>query len=131
MWREIPDTPEGLALPGRSDPWRWSRPASWALVLKRQSAGSPDPPMMPDHPPIYERITMPTNPAPAERPSGPASYFASIEKKYGRPIDEWLALARERSADSHMTVVRWLKEEHGLGHGHANAIVAYVRAEHA
>ena len=26
---------------------------------------------------------------------GPASYFPSIEKKYGRPIDEWQQLVRE------------------------------------
>ena len=63
------------------------------------------------------------------RPTGPASYFASIERTYGQPIDTWLELARTRAADKHMDVVRWLKTEHGLGHGHANAIVAYVRAE--
>ena len=60
---------------------------------------------------------------------GPASYFPSIEKKYGRPIDEWLDLARGHLADAtHMETVSWLKAEHGLGHGHANAIVAHVRA---
>jgi hypothetical protein len=25
--------------------------------------------------------------------------------------------------------VNWLKLEHGLGHGHANAVVAYAKAE--
>lgn len=60
---------------------------------------------------------------------GPASYFPSIEKAYGRPIAEWLDLVRARPADRHMETVAWLKAEHGLGHGHANAIVAYVRAE--
>jgi hypothetical protein len=60
---------------------------------------------------------------------GPASYFPSIERKYGRPIDEWLELVRARPAEKHMETVAWLKDEHGLGHGHANAIVAFVRAE--
>jgi hypothetical protein len=61
--------------------------------------------------------------------TGPASYFPSIERTYGRPIAEWLELVRARSADKHMDTVAWLKAEHGLGHGHANALVAYVRAE--
>ena len=63
------------------------------------------------------------------KPKGPASYFPSIERTYGRPIDEWLDLARTRSTDEHLEVVAWLKSEHGLGHGHANAIVAYVRSD--
>ncbi len=60
---------------------------------------------------------------------GPASYFPSIEKKYGRPISEWQALVRERCPARHMELVAMLKEEHGMGHGHANAIVAHVLAE--
>ena len=59
---------------------------------------------------------------------GPASYFPSIEAKYGQPIDHWLALVKARGDEAHMQTVSWLKQEHGLGHGHANAIVAFVRA---
>lgn len=59
---------------------------------------------------------------------GPASYFPSIERTYGRPIDEWLDLVRSSPLDKHMDLVNWLKSEHGLGHGHANAIVAHVKA---
>jgi len=59
---------------------------------------------------------------------GPASYFPSIEKTYGKPIEHWLALVRSTELTKHMEIVDWLKAEHGLGHGHANAIVAHVRA---
>jgi len=55
---------------------------------------------------------------------GPASYFPSIEAKYGRPINEWKDLIRTRPELKHMQLVAWLKSEHGLGHGHANALVA-------
>jgi hypothetical protein len=60
---------------------------------------------------------------------GPASYFPSIEKTYGRPMSEWKALLRARPAGKHMEHVAWLKEEHGMGHGHANALVAHTLAE--
>jgi acetyl esterase/lipase len=63
---------------------------------------------------------------------GPASYFPSIERTYGRPIQEWLDLVVERlEGRRHMEVVDLLKTEHGLGHGHANALVAYVRQHQA
>ncbi|TRV80806.1 DUF4287 domain-containing protein [Streptomyces sp. 130] len=60
---------------------------------------------------------------------GPASYFPSIEKKYGRPIDEWKDMIRASDLTRHMELVAWLKAEHGLGHGHANALVAHTLAE--
>ncbi|WP_280268262.1 DUF4287 domain-containing protein [Nocardia wallacei] len=59
---------------------------------------------------------------------GPASYFPSIEKKYGRPVEQWLELIRASELTRHSDLVGWLKGEYGLGHGHANALVAYVRA---
>jgi hypothetical protein len=60
---------------------------------------------------------------------GPASYFPSIEEKYGRPVSEWLDMVRSRPQEMHSETVTWLKTEYKLGHGHANALVAYVRAE--
>jgi hypothetical protein len=61
--------------------------------------------------------------------TGPASYFPSIEKTYGRPIAEWQELIRSSPLDKHMELVTWLKSEYGMGHGHANALVAYTLAE--
>ncbi|WP_342618883.1 DUF4287 domain-containing protein [Rhodoferax sp. GW822-FHT02A01] len=63
-----------------------------------------------------------------EKVKGPASYFPSIEQKYGKPIDHWLDLVRKNKDKKHMEIVALLKSEHGLGHGHANAIVAHVMA---
>lgn len=59
---------------------------------------------------------------------GPASYFPSIERRYGRPIEEWQELIRASELSRHMELVNWLKQEHGLGHGHANALVAHTLA---
>ena len=64
-----------------------------------------------------------------EKVKGPASYFPSIEKKYGKPISHWIEIVRGEKGRPHMQIVSVLKEAHGLGHGHANAIVAYVLAE--
>ncbi|MEZ0496407.1 DUF4287 domain-containing protein [Sphingomonas sp. IW22] len=65
----------------------------------------------------------------AEDVKGPASYFPSIEKKYGRPVSDWKELVRAAMPAKHMELVAMLKEQHGMGHGHANAIVAHTLAE--
>ncbi|HEY8580676.1 MAG TPA: DUF4287 domain-containing protein [Beijerinckiaceae bacterium] len=65
----------------------------------------------------------------SEPTKGPASYFPSIEKTYGRPIGEWLDIVRRRLPAKHMELVAYLKSEHGMGHGHANAIVAAALAQ--
>ena len=59
---------------------------------------------------------------------GPASYFPSIEKNYGQPVKHWLDLLGTLSGKKHMEMVTLLKTEHGIGHGHANALVAYFLA---
>jgi hypothetical protein len=66
----------------------------------------------------------------AEKVMGPKSYFPSIEEKYGKPIDYWMAQLATVPDLTHMQQVQWLKTEHGIGHGHANALVAVFRSEH-
>jgi hypothetical protein len=66
-----------------------------------------------------------------EKVQGPKSYFPSIEKKYGHPIEHWMGLLEANVLDAtHMGQVAWLKENHEVGHGHANALVAVFRNEH-
>ena len=79
---------------------------------------------------MSEHRVIAPSPPPGGKLTGPASYFPSIEKTYGRPIQEWLDLVADRlDSGRHMDVVEWLKVEYGMGHGHANAIVAYVKAK--
>ena len=61
-----------------------------------------------------------------DKVKGPASYFPAIEKTYGQPVQHWLDLIDPRSDQPHMQIVGWLKDVHGLGHGHANALVAHA-----
>ena len=60
---------------------------------------------------------------------GPASYFPSIEKTYGQPIAHWMKVLADAGPLKHMELVSLLKSEHTLGHGHANALVAWYKAQ--
>lgn len=64
-----------------------------------------------------------------QKVKGPASYFPSIEKTYGKPISHWLQVLDDMKGRKHMEMVSALKAQHKLGHGHANALVAYHRAQ--
>ena len=61
--------------------------------------------------------------------TGPASYFQSIEKKYGFAVQHWFDLLQQQKQLKHMDMVSWLKTEFAIGHGHANALVSYFRAK--
>lgn len=67
----------------------------------------------------------------ATKVKGPASYFPSIEKNYGKPVAHWLKILDSVQDESHMEQVAFLKSEHRIGHGHANALVAYHKAQSA
>lgn len=51
-----------------------------------------------------------------------------LEKTYGYPVSHWFAVLDKAAGLKHGEQVALLKGEHGLGHGHANALVAYHRA---
>lgn len=65
----------------------------------------------------------------AEKVTGPKSYFPSIEKKYGQPIAYWMTQLDAVKGAKHMEQVAYLKKM-GMGHGHANAVVAVYRSDH-
>lgn len=65
----------------------------------------------------------------AEKVKGPASYFPSIEKTYGKPVSHWFSVLDKMKDKKHGEMVSALKADHGLGHGHANALVAHHRAK--
>ena len=75
--------------------------------------------------PILTEVNMATH----EKVSGPASYFPSIEKKYGKPIAHWMQVLEEAGPLRHMEFVNYLKSDHQLGHGHANALVAWFMSK--
>jgi len=64
-----------------------------------------------------------------EKVKGPKSYFPSIEAKYGKPIAFWMKELKKVKDKKHLEQVNFLKEDHGMGHGQANAVVHVFRAE--
>jgi hypothetical protein len=61
--------------------------------------------------------------------TGPAYYFPSIEKKHGKPISYWVDLINSSELTQHKALVDWLKAEHGVGHGHATALVGHALSQ--
>ncbi len=64
-----------------------------------------------------------------EKVKGPASYFPSIEQKYGKSIDEWKSIIRESGLTTWKELMPLMKNEYGMGHGHANALVLHTLNE--
>lgn len=59
------------------------------------------------------------------------AYLDNIEAKTGKTPNEFIAMAKEKGFDDPATkagvIVAWLKEDFGLGHGHAMAIVYVIK----
>jgi hypothetical protein len=62
------------------------------------------------------------------------AYLDNIQAKTGKSPDEFVEMAKKKGfikngkiAAKHAELLGWLKTEVGLGHGHANAIILYLR----
>ena len=59
------------------------------------------------------------------------AYLDNIEAKTGKTPNEFVAMAKEKGFDAPGTkagtIVDWLKEDFGLGRGHAMALVHVIR----
>ena len=54
------------------------------------------------------------------------TYLANVKTKTGKTPDDFRILAQEKGLTKHGEIIAWLKEEFGLGHGHANAVAHVV-----
>ncbi len=78
----------------------------------------------PPRPPAERKVYRPASYLPRI-----TSYLPRIKKTYPRPMQDWPDIAADLvDTEPHMQVVTWLNTEHGMGLGHANTIVRYVKA---
>ena len=54
------------------------------------------------------------------------AYLDSVLAQTGKTPDDFRTLAAARGLSRHGEIVRWLKADFGLGHGHANAVAAVL-----
>jgi len=59
------------------------------------------------------------------------AYLDNIEEKTGKTPNDFITMAKEKGFDNPKTkagdIVAWLKEDYGLGRGHAMAIVHVIK----
>lgn len=56
-----------------------------------------------------------------------ATMIANLEKKTGKSLAEWVAIARKSGLEKHGQILKHLKSEHGLTHGYANMVSIEAR----
>ena len=59
------------------------------------------------------------------------AYLDNIEEKTGKTPNDFIAMAKEKGFDNPQTkvgvIAAWLKEDFGLGYGHAMALVYVIK----
>ena len=55
------------------------------------------------------------------------AYIDNIYAKTGKTPEDYRKMAREKGLVKYGELLKWLKTDCGLGHGHANAIILYIQ----
>ena len=60
------------------------------------------------------------------------AYLDTVQQQTGKTVTDFRVLADKRGLNTHGEVVKWLKDDFALGHGHATAVAAaLLKAGHA
>jgi hypothetical protein len=69
--------------------------------------------------------------SPRQRPTAALvtykAYIDNIKAKTGKDPEYFRAEAKKKGLKKHAELLKWLKSDCGLGHGHANAIILYIQ----
>lgn len=55
------------------------------------------------------------------------AYIDNIKAKTGKGPEYYQAEAKKKGLVKYSELLKWLKSDCGLGHGHANAIILYIQ----
>lgn len=55
------------------------------------------------------------------------AYIDNIRAKTGMSPEDYRRMAKAKGLTKYSDLLKWLKTECGLGHGHANAIILYIQ----
>jgi hypothetical protein len=62
---------------------------------------------------------------------GLEAQIRNIEKQYGKPLNEWIAIVKESGLTKHTDMVALLKSQYGMSHGSAHRVALKAREAHA
>jgi predicted transport protein len=59
--------------------------------------------------------------------SADKTMIVNIEKKFGKPLEEWIKLVKKKKLEKHGDILHFLKEEYEFTHGYANLVSMKAR----
>ncbi len=58
---------------------------------------------------------------------GLEAQIRTIEQRYGKPLNEWIAIVKESGLTKHTDIVAMLKSQYGMSHGSAHRVALKAR----